>query len=133
MKREEKSLLEKAGIAVVREKTRPITLRYLATPSCYDRRDGRVGASADRGQRCRPAVESRQGLFKAQQITKTRHLGEACSLAQVPHRKACGPGAGRAFSMETSGDNVRSREISDRSGCGTYRRVRRSHQRPERG
>jgi len=38
----------------------------------------------------------------------------------------------RSLFHETGGDNVRSLEIPDRSGCGTYRRVRRSQQRPER-
>ena len=60
MKREQKSLLGKAGIAVVKKKIRPVTPCRLATRPCHHRRDGRVGASADRCQRCRAAVGTKR-------------------------------------------------------------------------
>src|SRR5258705_10589209 len=55
----------------------------------HHRRDGRDGASADRGQRCRSAVAYSQKLVKAQQIAKAPHF------AKAPHCKACRPGVSR--------------------------------------
>src|SRR6202035_4220308 len=80
------------GIAVVREKIR--ALRRLAPPRHHHRRDGGLGAAADRCQRCRLAVGCLQTLFKAGQTGKARRLaeasrrGEACRLAEVPQREA---------------------------------------------
>jgi hypothetical protein len=47
MKREQKSLLEKAAIAVVRENIRSVRLCRLATAPYPHRRDGRADVSAD--------------------------------------------------------------------------------------
>src|SRR4051794_4563382 len=93
----------------------------LAPPPHRRRRDGGIGASADRGQRCRLAVGCLQRLVKARQIAEAHHLakaghvGEACHLAKAPHCKACRPRAGRLepFRFETGRTKLRSLEIPD--------------------
>src|SRR5450631_4652955 len=112
----------------------------LAPPPHHHRRDGRFGVSADRGQRCRLAVGYLKKLTKARQtanpvyLAKASHLGKACRFAKTPHRKVCRPGAGRLETLrfETGASEMRFLEIPGRSGCGTYRRLRRRDQRPQR-
>src|SRR5882724_11137100 len=74
VKRGEEQLWRRVGIAAVRGKIRWVRLWRLAPPPYHHRRDGRIGASADRGQRCRLAVGCLQRLAKARQIAKARHV-----------------------------------------------------------
>ncbi len=92
------------------------------------------------------AVGCLQRLVQASQIVKTKQavearrfaqagrFGEAGRLGKAPRRKACRPGAGRIepCRLETGRDPLRSREVPDRSGCRTYRRIGRRDQRPQR-
>src|ERR1700733_6871638 len=138
------SLWGRAGIAVVREKIRQGSicgrLCCLAPPSHHHRHDGRFGASADRGQRCRLVVGYLKKLTKAWQIANPRHVakaslpGKACRFAKTPHREAGRPGPGclETLRFETGRREMRSLEIPGRSGCGTYRRVGRRDQCPQR-
>src|SRR4051794_26680204 len=93
----------------------------LAPPPHRRRRDGGIGASADRGQRCRLAVGWFHRLVKARKIAKARHLveasplDEACRLAKAPHCKACRREAGclEPFRFESGRTKLRSLEIPD--------------------
>jgi N-acetylmuramoyl-L-alanine amidase len=87
----------------------------LALPPHHHRRNGRIGTSANRGQRCRLAFGCLQKLAKARQIADARHLakashpGEACRLAKAPRCKACRPRAGHLepFRLEAGATSAR--------------------------
>ena len=83
--------LGEVGIAVVSGKFARVRLWRLAAPPRHHRRDGRVAASADRGQPCRLAVGCLQGLVKAGKSPNASHLAKArrrrrsrCSLPAKP-------------------------------------------------
>ena len=73
-----------------------------------------------RGKACRPG--------------ETCYPGEACYPSKAPPCKTCRAGAGRVepVRLETGRAVMRSREIPDRRGCRTYRRIRRREERPQR-
>ena len=135
--------LGEAGGAVVGEKSSGNPPWRLAAPTYHHRRDRRIGAAADRGQRCRLAVGCLQGLGKARQsspkhvaspkrtVFAKRIPAEACASPKPRTVKlaALGPVSLEPPRRET---DMRSREIPDRRGCGTYRRIGRRDQRPQR-
>src|SRR5260370_26506279 len=59
----------------------------LAPPPHPRRRDGGIGAAADRGQRCGLAFAYLQELVKARKIAKARHLAKfSLSLSETESR-----------------------------------------------
>ena len=96
----------------------------------HHRRDGRIGAAADRGRQCRLAVgciqrhvQAKRKIAEARDRAKARRLDEACRPTKAPHGKTGRPGAGRLAPcvIEAGCNGVRSREVADRSRRRTYR------------
>ena len=69
--------LGEVGIAIVWENIREGRFWRLVSPRRSRRRDGCLGAVADRGQRCRLALGCVQGFFEVRQATKARHVAKA--------------------------------------------------------
>ena len=143
MKREQKITLGKAGIAFVREKIRRVRAlafgpaaassspRWPHWCCCRSRSAMPAGCRMSSKARQSPANRLRTSPRQSTPPRPSAPLRQNPTCKSRVKLAALGP-ANLNLPLETGRDGVRSLEIPDRSGCGTYRRIGRRDQRPQR-